>query len=174
MESTLGLSVSTAPAAWRQLRRAYAHSEDRTFHLTRSKQAFVDVHQVNETFWSQLFDWAVDAGLLIPVTRYRVTYFDDEMDSEISEQFDMLAQAEDEAEAVEGTCDIINTFTGTDTFAAQVGEPQLALVLYVNEYTDFDGLYWHDTLDVTRYSAPRGIILSRALPQWTTTVMASH
>ena len=42
----------------------------------------------------------------------------------------------------------------------------LLLTVYVENETDYDGIWWNDELDVSKYSAPRGVIFNSKLKEW--------
>lgn len=176
-ESVAGLSVSTAPDAWARLRRVIASADDKRFSLHRDNNVFLDAHACQDAHWDALWTWGQARGFLVPVTRYAVTYFDDEVNSNITTLFADPCEAEEEAEGFEVPVVPQDTFTGTAAFADIVGasqqdSPALILVVYAIIAGGVDGVYWHDELDVLRYRAPRGIILDDALSDWTIREMA--
>jgi len=117
--------------------------------------------------------WGVMLGLVIECTLYKYSYFDDEMDCEFESLFysldDAIAEVEDEDDIIEAA-----GYRGTERFAAIVGESNkdnlsLVLVAYCIHETNFDGVFWDDILDPSRYSAPRGVIVQQQLDSWTVT-----
>lgn len=50
--------------------------------------------------------------------------------------------------------------------AEPVMVPDLIAMVYVEDATNLDGVWWQDRLDVSAYSAPRGAIVPKMLPLW--------
>ena len=42
----------------------------------------------------------------------------------------------------------------------------MLLTIYIENNTDFDGIWWLDKLDVQMLSAPRGVIFNNKLKEW--------
>ena len=44
-----------------------------------------------------------------------------------------------------------------------------AATAYAEDVLDLDGVWWNDELDVSAYSAPRGVIFASKMGAWTAT-----
>jgi len=42
----------------------------------------------------------------------------------------------------------------------------LLLTIFVEKTTNYDGIWWNDKLDVSKYSAARGVIFNSKLNNW--------
>lgn len=172
-----GLSFSTEPAAWVAIARLGGSSWWRA-DLTGLR--LLDGHACLEQ--KPLMDawraWAQEEGLIVPVTFYRATWFDDEMDQTLEAWCATREEAEDEAgdpesvEPVEGWCmtERMTERLGYSLSAAARPTPLLDqhVATVWGEDHGFDGVWWSDTLDVSRYSAPRGVLFApgQAKVQW--------
>lgn len=163
-----GLSVSLHPDAWRKIARGHVSGD--TWELSKDDPKFLLATKANKEKAAQ---WAVKNGWLEEATRYRVSWFDDEMDDEVSMEFDSLdeAQAEDRGEP-----EPVNSYTfakkGKDYWRkAFQSKPDNSMasdfaVLWFAEGRGYDGVWWNDKLDPVRLSAPRGVIFQSRLGEW--------
>lgn len=171
-----GLSVSLHPDAWRRIARGQVGGE--TWQLTKADNRFLDAHRLSEPQRAMIEDWAVAQGHAERSTVYRVRHFDDELDSEVYSDFPSRERAEAEAEAYEDDAqveEIPGQLTATAKLRAATRNPNavtnvfdLILSLYAEEH-GYDGVWWNDRLDPSRYSAPRGVIVPSKLPDWSVT-----
>lgn len=168
------LSVSCHPEEWRQIAQLGAAP---TWRLTRPDGRFVDACAVGDNQRRQIEDWAVEWGLATVAHLWEVTYWDDEFEEERAIWSASLAEAEEEADwyggtitgparQIEGTARLArrHNWPGEKVDAASAFD--LALLTYAEDETGFDGVWWTETLDPDRLSAPRGGIVTRALPRW--------
>ena len=42
----------------------------------------------------------------------------------------------------------------------------ILLTVYLENNTEYDGIWWEEELDVLKYSAPRGVIFNSKLKTW--------
>lgn len=173
-----GLSVSTQPKAWQ---RIFRQIKGNTWTLSKPSNKFLDCHAMTEIHRQHIVDWGMAAGLIGITTLYRVSWFDDEMDSELHCDFDTLEEAarecHDDTRPVE-----VTGIVATDALAIRTGmrhiQPALAFDILCAEYADevlqLDGAWWDDILDVNRFSAPRGVIAPRQLASWDRSVVAER
>lgn len=165
-----GLSVTTHPDEWVRI----TPLGGKLWRLSKANGAFLDVHSMSQEAKEEILDWGVQEGYLDSRSTFRVTYWDDEMGSDLVAEFETREEAEYEAEDVEAPVEEIpGGFVPTPKLTARTGVlSSIAeafdhlLTVYVEDNTSLDGVWWEDTVDVSRYSAPRGVIFSRRLPEW--------
>lgn len=174
-----GLSVSTHPEAWEKINEftAGAHWE-----LTKPGNRFFDFHSMNKTQKEQLIAWGVEQGYVRPQVKWR-TYKRDEDGSSLGYfEFDTLEEALEEAgyktieEADEDDVKIKKDFKGlspTPKFYTKMGEKfsqafvlDFLAIVYAEDVLHLDGVWWADRLNVSKYSAPRGVIFNSMLSSW--------
>jgi hypothetical protein len=168
-----GLSVSNCPDAWRQIARGQVGGDEWQVAAEQGKLSLIDYHALSDRsdFRDTVKAYALSAGWTEAVTVYRVTFFDDELDTEMICDFlshqDALLEADEDEESIsriEGLratpalCERANVYRIDPMCAFD----QAALV-YLEEHTDAHGVWWEDTMDPLRYSAPRGVIFQSAL-----------
>lgn len=166
-----GLSISTHPDAWRQIARGYVTGD--TYSAIKPNNKFIDANRISKKQAHQIFAWAVQQELITPATTYRVSHFDDELDSEVYADYDSLEAAQEEANEPEDIKVIKGGYTPTDklkqiannSHITPTGILDYILPIYA-ETIGVDGVWWNDTLDVHKYSAPRGVILPSQVKTW--------
>lgn len=168
-EGTNGLSVSTEPEAWRRINRGVTSGN--TYTLTKASNKFIDYHKLTDKQFQSILDWGVAKGYLEVVGKFEFSYFNDEVNQTLTYSFDTFEEAELEAEDYEVEVNAVKSYKGTHAFAAYVGEMNidnysLILVVYCILETSYDGVYWHDELDIFAFSAPRGVIVQTQLDSW--------
>jgi hypothetical protein len=167
-----GLSVSVNPDEWRHIARGRVGGS--LWELTKAGNAFIDAHRISKKQRRMVGDWAVQNGFADYETVYRVSYYDDELEDEVYEEFTDREQAEIEAEEKDSEVqEIKGELVATDALrkrtmsrADQVLTFDLILSVYAEEH-GYDGVWWNDMLDVSRYSAPRGVIAPSKVHTWT-------
>ena len=165
-EGHMGLSVSEFPEEGGMI----ASLGGDTYELTNDNGLFIDYHQVSEETWEQVFAWGVKEGYVKPHTFFAFDYEDDEWEMILRSTHLTKEEAEIEAEG-EHEIFPLPGYAGTDKFAALVGNKQrndakLLLTVLVTACPNIDGVLWQDTLDVSRLSAPRAIILNERMKRW--------
>lgn len=165
-EGHMGLSVSCLPDEWATI----ASLGGDTYELINKNGTFFDHHKLNDEMWKNVFTWAVNEGYLMPHTYFAFDYEDCEWEMILRSTYKTEKEALDEAG---GEHDVfpLQSYAGTDKYAKMVGErqrddPKLILTVLAKLHENIDGVYWDDTLDVSRLSAPRATILNERLPRW--------
>lgn len=120
--------------------------------------------------WTEMYAWAVEEGYLVPHTYFAFDYEDCEWEMILRSTHFTESEALEEADG-EHAVFPINGFAGTEKYAALVGNEQrndatLVLTVIAKINQNIDGVFWNDTLDVSRLSAPRAIILNEKLSRW--------
>ena len=172
-----GLSISTEPDAWRSINKGNTYGD--TYQLIKPNNKFINMHKISKVQFKELYMWGINNGYLKSSTVYTYTYFDDEMDQDLSREFvsyeELLKELDiDEDEYTEkledGEIEVSSDgVVITDKFKTVTGSTHIDLIvsIYAQENKlDVDGLYWRDKLDIIRYSAPRGVIFDGKLSDW--------
>ena len=171
-----GLSVSTHPDEWRRIARGYVTGD--TYIATKPNNIFINAHKLTKVIKSEIAKWGVQNGLLIPNETVIVSYYDDEIDDTVSQEFQSMEDAiEEYGEDLEDEYEVKinkNGFNPTDKLKQLANNPRITptgildyvLPLYA-EYNGYDGVWWQDILDVSSYSAPRGVIVPSKINTWT-------
>lgn len=165
-----GLSVSLHPDAWIHIARLGGHP---TWTLTCGTGAFLDVHALDDVTRTTILDWGVRSGWLERVVVFDVSWFDDELDTDVYSSFLSREDAAAEADALEvEEVTSRDTVAATELLAARTGTsdlasaPDMAVVVFVTDMTGLDGAWWNDTLSPETLSAPRGVIVPERLRRW--------
>lgn len=164
-----GLSVSQHPEDWADIARLGGP----TWRIGGPEPRFLDAHRLDEEQRSAITDWAVNAGYVEVKPAWKVTSYDDEWEQERFGIFLDPLEAADEAEENEGDVTETTSVVATATFPDLTVKPGTADVddilatVWVNEVaTDFDGVWWEDDYAPELLSAPRGVIVPRAVEAW--------
>lgn len=166
-----GLSVSTHPDAWRQIARGQVTGD--TYKVSKPNNVFLNAHKLTKPAIKSIADWAVEAKLIEPVLTYRVSHYDDELDSEVYSDYESLEDAKLEADDISDIKIIKGGYKSTDKLKSLTNNPRITptnildyvLPLYAED-RGYDGVWWQDKLDPSRYSAPRGVILPSKVSSW--------
>jgi hypothetical protein len=166
-----GLSVSTHPDAWRRIAKGFVTGD--TYVLQKSGNKFLSANNLNKSAKNTIQQWAVKNGLLEPSIVYRVSYYDDELDSEVYSDYDSYEQAKLEADDESDIKKIVGSYKPTDKLKTLTKNPRMTptsvldyvLPLYAEEL-GYDGVWWQDTLDIGKFSAPRGVIVPSKISTW--------
>lgn len=169
-----GLSVSLHPDEWRAIARGFVSGS--TWLLEKPGGNFVNAHALTDADRSLILDWACAQDLCLAADVFELRLYDDELDATTTQTFATRREAEDEN--VDENADAIVLVPGfastprLDSMAHQ-SRPALGaanvldLVLPIlAEQIGLDGVWWDDDLDVARLSAPRGVISTTRLPEW--------
>jgi hypothetical protein len=162
-----GLSISLCPAEWTKIAKL---GGGLVYILKKDSPKFLMAHNAE---MDKILAWCVDMGFLVRKKKFR-SYQTDEEGEEYFAELDTRRQAEEE------TYDEIKEVDGYSFGpkgraywkSAFLGKPSNGLaesfaVIFYAEAHDYDGVYWTDDLDVSRLSAPRGVIFQHKLPEWT-------
>lgn len=188
-----GLSVSLDPLAWRKIARL---GEAPIWHMSyqgagegdaTAAALFLDRHALQASQWAEMTQWAAACGLLEQAELIELIWTDDEIGSRMSTMYDgsnvaKRLEAEEEFESLlesDETAEMrtVSGWRATRALQDRVGfEPaislslDMALTVFVEEVLlpahGIVGVWWEDQLDEDAYSAPRGVILPKALDLW--------
>ncbi len=171
-----GLSVSDVPTAWRRIARLGGLPLYATERADGRDGEFIDLTG------DKVLPYAAQAERDGWVTRsnvFRVWTTDEEGEEQYME-FDRLVDARREAESYdEARVERVDGYAPTDKllarwrkdFTGRLGTLSILIlniaVLYMlDETSAADGAWWSEELDVSRLSAPRGVIFPSKLPRW--------
>ena len=166
-----GLSVSTHPDAWRKIARLGGRD---TKTLVNGSSIFLDFHELTKKQKNIILQWGVENEYVTPASLWRVYYYDDEMEDTMSMEFTDQAEAEFEAEGVEGKVQVVRgSHVATPKMQQRVhgrAEPimimDLLSTIFVEDSLGWDGVWWDDELHPGKLSAPRGVIVPSKLGRW--------
>jgi hypothetical protein len=166
-----GLSVSVNPKEWRKI----AQLGDKDLYiLTNPNGVFVDGNKLNKQQKNNVIGWGVENGYIIQEETYRVYYYDDELEQKVYMEFSTYKEAERQAADVNDIKIYKAGIKPTEKLKIETKQNKidisqafdLLLTLYVENETNYDGIWWNDKLDVSKYSAPRGVIFNSKLNNW--------
>jgi hypothetical protein len=173
-----GLSISTEPRAWVKIN---PFTGGKLFQLVKKENLFLDFYALTEEQEKVMIEWGIKEGHVIPAPIYRITYYDDEMESELCMIFHKKENAEEEAENYEVEIEEEIGFISTSQLEERVmshstliAPLDLLSTLYAEEVLAIDGVWWEEKLDVFRYSAPRGVISNAKLKEWETILIEEN
>jgi len=169
-----GLSVSTEPNAWRRIARGQVAGD--TYTATKQGNSFLDSHKLTPQHNEQIKQWAIQNGFVEQQETVTVSWYDDEMDDTLSQTFNSMADAEAEHGEYIDDYDVDVDKGGivpTDKLKKATGQRRIeatgvleyVLPLYA-ESLGLDGVWWADELDVSKLSAPRGVIVPGKIDTW--------
>lgn len=165
-----GLSVTTEPTAWRKI-SPFINGE--LWELTKQSNKFLDVHKLNKICKQKIIDWGVENKYIELSLTYRVSYYDDELESEVYSDYTTKEEAFASADDPNDIEIIKNGIVATKKLKSRTlnaCEPTIVLdcliPVFVEDCLKIDGVWWNDALDVGVYSAPRGVITLTQLPTW--------
>lgn len=168
-----GLSVTTCPKEWSRI----TPLQGPTWVMARNGNQFVDAHSLTDSQRQLVNDWAVVHEWVTYRKMWEGSYNDDELGGQVTTLFNSWEEAETEFEGWEE-----NEYTITEDVRpvptdqllkrmlaigdANIFADDWALIVFVEDTTDYDGVWFEDKLDVYSYSGPRGVINLRSLAQW--------
>ena len=169
-----GLSVSLHPDEWREIARGFVGGS--TWQLEKKGASFVDAHALADSDRDLILEWACAQELCLAADVFELRLYDDELDATTTQTFATRREAEDEnVDEIPDAIVMVPGFASTprlDSMARQ-SRPALGaahvldLVLPIlAEQLGLDGVWWDDDLDVARLSAPRGMITTAKLAEW--------
>lgn len=180
-----GLSFSFNPDEWEEIASLGGNPR---WTMDVESASFLAFHALTAEQREAVTVWGVERGYIEQVTAFRVRRWDSEweefmeflvtdraaLDSEQAE-WDNYGDEPDDGEEEGFSWSEEVTFIATETFPDSTVKPgdtgvdQILTTVWVNEATDFDGVWWEDDFDVDRMSAPRGVIVPRAIERWVET-----
>lgn len=170
-----GLSVSVDPDAWEEIAKLGGLPR---WVLTNPRGRFVEFHALTEIQRTAIADWGITHGLVCKKDTWALSYYDEELEDRCTLEID------DEAEACETLDDLLEhdpdsepelkpaeTLAVTSKLCERIGFKPLdafdvLVALWAEDETTLDGVWWADRLAPELLSAPRGVIVRRALPNW--------
>jgi hypothetical protein len=169
-----GLSVSIHPREWSQIARLGGNA---IFELVKSNGVFADAYKMNKEHKKTIINWALTNGYLIQKETYKVCWFDDDLEHTVCMEFDNLKKAKDELgnkdegrELKINKKGLLPTEKLKQETQQQAIDPSqtfdLLLTIYVENTSNYDGVWWSDKLDPLNYSAPRGVIFNKMVNSW--------
>ena len=166
-----GLSVSTKPDAWRRIARGHVAGD--TYRAIKPGNKFLNARSITKKIRSDITTWALNNNLIEQATIYRVSHYDDELESTVYSDFETLKQAEREAYDKEDIQEIPGGIKATNKLRSISNNPNISatgildyvLPLYAQDQ-GYDGVWWNDILDVNKWSAPRGVIVPSMISTW--------
>lgn len=163
-----GLSVSTEPEAWVEISEL---TNGNLYELTKENNSFLDFYSLNDEQLGEMADWGIQNGYIKKTTLYRVSYYDGDFDQEM--YFDLTDYQEAKMEMSGDEPEEVIGYIATNKLNRKgKGKYDSIMVLdilstvYAEKMLDIDGVWWKDTLDIARLSAPRGVINNQKLKGW--------
>ncbi len=165
-----GLSVTTHPEEWKSITQL----SGKTWTLSKKNNNFIDKHALSQNEKNNIVQWGIDNKYIQYQSTYKVSWYDDDLDSEVSMEFGTKEEAIQEV-GVDNIDDIREIKHGINMLPKLAKRTKnqitpsmsfdLLLTVYAEDH-DYDGVWWEDNLDVARYSAPRGVIVPTKLQTW--------
>lgn len=180
-----GLSVSICPSAWESIARI---SNSKVWKLEKEDMKLLDYYEVPREVYDSITKWGIENGYLEEVYgRYAYSYYSEELGRDVSILCDNFTDAMEEVclediyatyedylnsdDGDEETVYPVKSYKATDKLQdsslIEVDEGKYAeeqnFLLYLEKYTDYDGVYWDEELDVLGLTAPRGVIFNNKL-----------
>lgn len=171
-----GLSVSVDPDAWEAIAKLGGYP---WWKLHRKEGAFVDFHALGPEHLDAITQWGLARGWLCMQPQWELSYYDDELDDRRLMTFDTAEEAQAEleeyavydesakVEAVVRPCPTEQMHQRLGFKSSVFGALDIVATFWVEDETQLDGVWWWDLLDPQSLSAPRGVIVRRALGGWT-------
>lgn len=162
-----GLSVSRHPDEWRHIARL---GNAPTWTFDTSGLSFVDAHQIPDTDEAGIVEWAENAGLVERTQGWAVTWYDDELDSDVTITVTDPADAAFYEDEEDHNMVEVSTMVPTARMHELVGfevpddlaADQAVICFFESEHPEIDGIWWEDRFDPDVLSAPRGVIFRRS------------
>lgn len=171
-----GLSITTEPRAWTQISSLVAGT---LWRATKQGNNFLDYHRLNKANKAEMVDWGIANGYVEQQILYRNSWYDDELEQTVYQDFTTKEEAEIEAQE-DFNGEIIppkvikkGGIIATDALRVRVmndAPPVMVMNLlstvFAEDALSIDGVWWQDRLDVSAYSAPRGVIVPSKITTW--------
>lgn len=175
-----GLSVSICPKEWIKIARMSSYA---IWSLYKKDIKILDYYSLTENDFQIATNWGVEQGYLKECIAYKSIKFDDEMDCDLEMMHDTFEEACEEAcfdeeylsyeeyqdfkeyeyskvEKIVGYEPTIKLKKISMVDVDISNSQEINLLIFLEKNTDLDGVYWDEVLDVTKYSAPRGVIFN--------------
>lgn len=171
-----GLSITTHPHEWKQI---YNRISGQLYACGKSNHMFLNAHALTSEQIATITAWGVENGWIVPTEYYRAYNYDSEHDElfySIHPTYDEAEYEIDEPDEDNRVEHEPNGFIMTERMKDAcmshhlMHEPtHLLFTLFAEHELNIDGVWWEDILDVYAYSAPRGVINTKHLSEWTFT-----
>lgn len=173
-----GLSVSICPFEWMRITKSYSAT---TFMLSKDNPMLLDFHKLPDKSLDKIIQWGINEKYINKINGFEYSYYDDEFECDLNLKFKTLSEAlaeigydmsqldKQELDSILEDNEITSCsiYEGTAKMGNELGwEPDISLALtylitfYTEKVLNYDGVYWDDILDVSRLSAPRGMIFN--------------
>lgn len=172
-----GLSVSLHPSAWRMIARGCVSGP--CWELRREGGLLLDARRIRGALAKEVLAWGVAAGHAVPKDLWRISWWDDEMESRMSMVFDDADEAREEARDRDIRTRRISGHVSTPALDAVCMQTRLSLgdrsvidlllPLWARSQHGLDGVWWSDRLSPITLSAPRGVLAADVVSEWTAT-----
>jgi hypothetical protein len=169
----LGVSFSCHPHAWEAIAKLGGQA---WFNANVSHLAILDGHAFVQRNADALRQWGQENGWVTAVQAYQVSWFDDELESQVHmlcatrEEAQAELRDEEEPQALQVVPALAPTRRLVEAMGAPVGDIGQPGVCALDDLAtvwaqahDLDGVWWEDAYDPDALSAPRGVIFPHRL-----------
>lgn len=162
-----GLSVSNCPNAWIRITGGHTHGD--FYLLTKPDMKLLDYYALTEEERNTISNWAITHGYVTSGKLYKTNHFGEDGETYYSlhgDFADAMSEADDDEELIQEIDGLLPTQKLIDCTFVKVellAVFSLITCLYAEEVLDYDGVYWDEVLDISSYSAPRGMIFNSKL-----------
>ena len=160
-----GLSVSQHPEEWTEIAKLGGSD---VYSLTKANPNFLIENEENK---EKAIQWCVDNEFLVRKKKYRA-YTSNEDGEDCYFELDTKKQAENESDDVRDVDGYSFGLKGQKYWKSCFSSsPNNSLaeafaVIFYAETLGYDGVWWHEVLDISSLSAPRGVIFQHKLCEW--------
>ena len=161
-----GLSVSICPETWIHITEGRTNGD--TFSLSKQNPQLLDYYSLTDDQKSAVTEWGKEQGYVQDATLYKA-FFYDENGEECFMLFSTYEEALEETEDEEFVKECQSIVATNKLQAITYTEIELLctfdilLERFAEDVLQLDGIYWDEELDVSSYSAPRGVIFNSKL-----------
>lgn len=175
-----GLSVSTCPSEWINITQM---SSTTIWSLQKKDVQLLDYYSLTENEFNIATIWGLDEGYLTECIIFKSIKYDDEIEGylemvhktfeEACEEAcleetyvsyeEYLQYQEYESSKVEKLIGYMPTNKLKKISMVEVDETnafEINFLVFLEKNTNLDGVYWDEILDISKYSAPRGVIFN--------------
>ncbi|WCK57387.1 hypothetical protein PP175_25305 (plasmid) [Aneurinibacillus sp. Ricciae_BoGa-3] len=171
-KSATGLPVTTEPDAWKRMWKLSGS----LYELTKENHAFLDFYRLTKKEKKEIEKWGLEQGYLKITDVYRVSWYDDEYDRNVTLDFTNKEDAEKETLECGYSARVreVKKYETTAKMDAKVQYPSLSpsiaiellTTLFADEVLHIDGVWWDKNLNIIQLSAPEGSICPSKIPEW--------
>jgi hypothetical protein len=166
-----GLSISKHPEEWQKINPLTSGD---LFELKKRTPIFFDYYKEKDSIKRSVIKWGIDNNFVEEITTYKVCWYNDEIEDELCMFFDNKNDAIDEAGDYGVDIIIDKGYKATNKLKQMSLQKSIGidntfdilLTVYLDNNTEYDGIWWEEELDVLKYSAPRGVIFNSKLKTW--------